>query len=269
MSVRYSAYVPCCNDAATIRAAVESVLAQTLLPAEVLVIDDASTDVSVAQLAGLDVRLIRHDRNLGRGAVRARAMAEAREEFVLCCDATNRLPPGFAAAAAPLFDAPRTAAAFGPLADPAPRGVAGRWRARHLFRQDEPAQRHAQALLSTYGTVVRRSAVAAVGDFNPALRATEDADLGRRLLAAGYEVVLAPELTVWSNTTNSVAKVLERYWRWNHAAAGRAALRGYPRHVWYSWRTMIAHDLRAGDWSAAAVSALCPHYCAARSLLAQ
>lgn len=267
--MRYSAYVPCCNDAATIRAAVESVLAQTLPPAEVLVVDDASTDASLAQLAGLDIRVIRHESNLGRGAVRARAMAEAREEFVLSCDATNRLPPGFAAAAAPLFAAERTAAAFGPLADPVPRGVASRWRARHLFRQDDQPGRHARALLSTYGTFVRRGAAASVGGFTPTLRATEDADLGRRLLAAGYDVVFAPELTVWSNTVNSAAKVLERYWRWNYAAAGRAVLRSYPRLVWYSWRTMIAQDLRAGDWPAAAVSALCPHYCAARSLFAR
>lgn len=265
--MRYSAYVPCCNDAATIRDAVASVLAQTLPPAEVLVIDDASTDTSLAQLDGLAVRVVRHERNLGRGAVRARAMAETREEFVLCCDATNRLPPGFAAAAAPLFAAERTAAAFGPLADPAPRGAASRWRARHLFRQDEPPRRHTRALLSTYGTVVRRAAAAAVGGFDAACRATEDADLGRRLLAAGFDVVLAPELTVWSNTANSAAKVLERYWRWNHAAAGRAALRGYPRHAWYAWRTMIPQDLRAGDWPAAALSAVCPHYCAVRSLL--
>ena len=89
------AYVPCFNDTATLRRSVESVLGQTVRPAEVLVVDDGSADDVTPALRGLDVRTIRHDRNLGRGAARARAMAELHQEFVLCCDAPNILAPTF------------------------------------------------------------------------------------------------------------------------------------------------------------------------------
>lgn len=267
--MRYSAYVPCYNNAASIRAAVESLLAQTLPPAEVFVVDDASTDGSLAQLDGLAVRVIRHEQNLGRGAVRARAMVEAREEFVLCCDATNRLPPGFVAAAAPLFADARVAAAFGPIVDLAPRGLVGRWRARHLFRQDHPVKRSHTALLSTYGAMLRRSATEAVGGFDPQLRATEDADLGHRLHADGFQVVFTPDLPTWCNTPNTAREAMERYWRWNHAPHGRATLRGYARAVWFSWRVMVANDLRAHDGAAALLSLWCPHYCALRTLFAK
>src|SRR5437879_5126856 len=89
------AYVPYFNNAATVRRAVESLIAQTVRPMEVVVIDDGSTDESTAALHGLDLRIVRHDRNLGRGAARARAMRELQQEFVVCCDATNVLEPTF------------------------------------------------------------------------------------------------------------------------------------------------------------------------------
>src|SRR2546421_1221721 len=89
------AYVPCFNNVDTVRDAVESLLAQTVAPCEVVVIDDGSTDMSATALRGLPARVVRHERNMGRGAARARAMRELEYEFVLCCDATNVLEPTF------------------------------------------------------------------------------------------------------------------------------------------------------------------------------
>jgi GT2 family glycosyltransferase len=256
-----SAYVPCYNNTATVRRAVEGVLAQTLAPVEVLVIDDGSTDGSCGQLVGLPVRIIRQDKNLGRGATRARAMREVAHEFVLCCDATNVLEPDFTARALRWMEAPRVAAVFGPMRDPAPRGVAGRWRARHLFKQDGPAQApNVRALLATGGTLLRKSAVESAGGFNPNLRQAEDADLGARLLAAGCDVVFAPDLATLCNVRNSLGEVLERYWRWNAAADKAVTWRSYAKNIGYSMKSMVLVDLRAGDWTATMISAACPHF---------
>ena len=123
VSLSLSAYVPCCNNRSTVRAAVESLAQQTVPPREILVVDDGSRDDSLAQLAGLPVRVVRHAENLGRGAVRATAMRELKTDLVLSLDATNRLPPDFAARALPWFADPRVAAVFGPICDPAPAGV--------------------------------------------------------------------------------------------------------------------------------------------------
>ena len=71
--MKVTVYVPCLNNRSTIRQAVSSVFEQTTRPAEVIVIDDGSTDGSTDRLAGLHVRVIRHEQNLGRGATRARA----------------------------------------------------------------------------------------------------------------------------------------------------------------------------------------------------
>jgi len=160
------------------------------------------------------------------------------------------------------------AAVFGPMRDPDPRGVAGRWRARHLFKQDGPAHiANVRALLATGGTLLRKSAVESAGGFNPNIRQAEDADLGARLLAAGCEVAFDPGLATLCNTRNSLGEVMERYWRWNFSTQTSVRFSEYLRQVWYSWCAMVSADLRTGDFPAAVISLICPHYCMARTLL--
>lgn len=260
-----SAYVPCFNNAATIRRAVESVLAQTVKVDEVLVIDDGSTDDSCARLAGLPVRLVRHEGNLGRGAARARAMQEARGEIVLSVDAGGMLPPSHLATALEWFDDARVAAVFARVEQEAQPGVAGRWRARHVFKTGQDMTTHRRAVLSTAGSIVRAASVRAVGGYAPGLRRAEDRDLGERLLAAGWDVVYDPRLTMIAIGEDTVSSALERYWRWNVAGKPGSASR-YFREVAYSMKVMARADLAHGDLGSAAVSLACPHYCLVRSM---
>jgi glycosyltransferase involved in cell wall biosynthesis len=256
----FSAYVPCYNNASTVGWALASLQAQTAPPAELFLVDDGSTDQSPAVAARQGVPVVAMGRNAGRGAVRARAMERARHELVLCCDATNELPAHFAAQALPWFDDPRVAAVYGPIRPGQVRSLADRWRARHLFKLGQPwAVRHG-APLSTWGCVLRRSAVLAVGNFDAALRHSEDAELGRRLLDAGFDVVFDPALHVTSTISNTPLGVLERYWRWHAGEREQVSLAGYARQVWYSLKVLACRDLASGDPLAVALSLACPHY---------
>jgi glycosyltransferase involved in cell wall biosynthesis len=262
-----SAYVPCYNAAATIRGAVESVLAQTFKPAEVLIVDDGSTDGSVDALRNLDVRIVAHPHNLGRGESRARAMSEAKHEYVLCCDATNVLEPEFVEKALPWFEDRQIAAVFGRITQPAAGNLAERWRGRHLFRVDVAQESRRQASLSTWGALVRASAVHHVGGYDRGLRHTEDRDLGGRLLASGFDVVFDPHLMVTSIAPNTLREVLERHWRWHAGANPAASWREYKKGIGYSVKCMARDDLRAGDPLSVPVSLLSPHYHFWRSFL--
>lgn len=255
-----SAYVPCYNNAATVGLALASLQAQWAPAEELVLIDDGSTDGSCAVAERLGVPVVTMGRNAGRGAVRARAMALARHELVLFCDATNQLPVPFAAQAVPWFANPMVAAVFGPIGQRDAHSLADRWRARHLFRFAEPlAVRHG-APLSSWGCVLRRSAVLAVGNFDPSLRHSEDADLGRRLLAAGFDVVFDPALKVISMISNTPLSVLERYWRWHAGVREHISLSSYARQVWYSLKVLAYRDLASGDPLAVPISLACPHY---------
>jgi glycosyltransferase involved in cell wall biosynthesis len=90
--------VPCYNSGATITRAMDSVAAQTSAPAEVIVMDDASTDDTADVLNGLasqswpfDVRLGRLPKNRGPGGAREAAWAMARPDtrYVAFLDADD------------------------------------------------------------------------------------------------------------------------------------------------------------------------------------
>ena len=253
--MRVSAYVPCYNASGTIRDAVRSVLNQTVPLDEVFVVDDGSIDGS-AEIPG--IRVVRIERNQGRGATRARAMREARYDLVLGCDATLKLSPSFLQSTLNWFKQDRVAAVFGEIRDESVALLANRWRNRHIFRADRIRGVQHFSSLITSCSIIRKSAAEAVGGFNPELRAGEDADLGDRLLRAGFDIVSDPEL--WASTTKkqSVWEVLERYARWNRS--GKFGLRDYLRQIVFSVKVMAREDLRANDPPSVLLSLLSPHY---------
>ena len=89
-----SVIIPCWNAEATLAEAIESALAQTVEPLEVLVVDEGSSDRSVAIAAsfGSPVRIL-HNTVGGPGAARQIGVNEARGEFIAFVDADDRLDP--------------------------------------------------------------------------------------------------------------------------------------------------------------------------------
>jgi cellulose synthase/poly-beta-1,6-N-acetylglucosamine synthase-like glycosyltransferase len=160
--------------------------------------------------------------------------------------------------ALPWFRSDRVAAVFGWVQDKAVSTVANRWRGRHLFQSELEHQVSHFAPFTTTCSLVRKSVVQQVGGFNAALRGGEDADLGQRLLGAGFDVVFDPKLFATTVANNSVMEVLERYARWN--SLERMTLRNYLRQVSYAVKVMAAMDLKAKDPLAAGISLLEPHY---------
>jgi glycosyltransferase involved in cell wall biosynthesis len=257
-----SAYIPCYNNAATLGLTIQGIQNQTHPVNELFVVDDGSTDNSADVAEGLGVRVIRMGKNQGRGAVRARAMEEARNEFVLCCDATNRLSPNFLETALKWFSNERLVGVYGRWVDRNARTAIDRWRARHLFQQEISLPVRHQSTLCTYGTVVRKSAVLRAGNYNRLLRHGEDFDLGIRLTAMG-DVVFDPALEVEPVTHNTLFQVMERFTRWNRASIRTYTLTHFIDTHILAWKIFIPRDLRKGDWPAALISAMLPYFAVA------
>jgi glycosyltransferase involved in cell wall biosynthesis len=86
--ISVTAVIPAYNEASRIGAAIESVLAQTYPAAEILVVDDGSSDDTAVVAAGYGVRVVRQS-NAGISAARNRAFDEARGDWIALLDADD------------------------------------------------------------------------------------------------------------------------------------------------------------------------------------
>jgi glycosyltransferase involved in cell wall biosynthesis len=95
---RVSVILPAYNAAASLPAALRSVLGQSLQEIEVIVADDGSCDGTAAVAAALAladprVRVLPGGRNQGAAAARNRAMAAARGDWLALLDADDGFAP--------------------------------------------------------------------------------------------------------------------------------------------------------------------------------
>jgi glycosyltransferase involved in cell wall biosynthesis len=180
-----SVVMPCHNAAATLAAAIASVLAQQLASFELIVVDDGSEDETTTLLDAIaDPRLIclRLPRRSGPSQARNVALAQARGDLVAYLDADNRWDPRFLAAmAARLQEDPGRQAAFCGqyLFHP---GATMPFAAR--LGAFNPALADNESIIDINCLVHRRTALATSGGFAPALRRLEDWDFVLRLTAA-------------------------------------------------------------------------------------
>ncbi len=259
MNDRVSAYIPCYNNARTIGLAIQGIQNQTRPVDEIFVIDDGSTDNSAAVVEGLGVRVIRMEQNQGRGAARACAMETAQNELVLCCDGTNRLSANFLETALKWFSNDQVLGVYGRFFDRQAKTAVDRWRARHLFQQDEIHVPKLRDNLSTYGAVLRKSGVLKVGNYDTRLRHGEDYELGIRLLKTG-DVIFDPALEIEPVISNTLFQVMERFSRWSRATIKTYTLNSFLNSHILAWRILIPKDLEKGDWPAALISATLPYF---------
>ncbi len=95
-----SVVVPCYNEQATLRSCVQDLLKiqDADLALEIIIVDDGSTDGCIAIAEALsaehdEVRLLRHERNMGKGAVLRTGFGQATGEFVAVQDADLEYEP--------------------------------------------------------------------------------------------------------------------------------------------------------------------------------
>jgi glycosyltransferase involved in cell wall biosynthesis len=92
-----SVIVPVCNESATVAEIIRRVRAASVpLAVDVTVVDDASTDGTDKVLAALDdpvVRVVTHERNMGKGAAIRTALSHAHGDLVLIQDADLEYDP--------------------------------------------------------------------------------------------------------------------------------------------------------------------------------
>jgi glycosyltransferase involved in cell wall biosynthesis len=236
---RVTVIVPAHNSAGLLEQALRSVMAQGYRDWEAIVVDDASSDDTLARAQGLgDPRItaLRSEANLGPAGARNLAAQHARGELVALLDADDWWLPEYLERQVGRHDAARAQGVDVGVVGCDARlvGPDGREQA-HTFRSQLPPhdpptlERLLRGNFLFVSSLFPRAAAEEVGWFSTDLFGTEDHDLWIRILETGRAAVLGDDvLAVYRVAAGSVSANLARMagssQRTLHRALGRGRL---------------------------------------------
>jgi glycosyltransferase involved in cell wall biosynthesis len=191
-----SVIVPAYQRSAVLPRAIASARAQRLPAAEVIVVDDGSTDATARVARALGARVVRHEHNRGTAAARNTGVRAATQPWLALLDSDDEWLPDHLAAAWHLHGEHVLVATSalrwdGTQGRHGVHGPAGRTPV--VLRSPSPLVFPGNFLPAS-GILVRRDVVLAVGGFRPP-DAVEDLDLWLRVLERGTGVA-TPAVTV-------------------------------------------------------------------------
>lgn len=203
LPITISVVVPCHNAAPFLARTLAAIVAQSWRELEIVLVDDGSTDDSVAvALATGDerLRIIRQEASGGPSGPRNRAIAEARGRYIFFCDADDVMHPGKIERQVRVFEQhPAVALVFtdfevidadGQVLEPSfiaqydtlKRIVAAGPGPDGGLRREQLLDGLLRAnFIGTSGVAVRKAVLDDVGVFDPSLASSEDLDLWLRI----------------------------------------------------------------------------------------
>jgi glycosyltransferase involved in cell wall biosynthesis len=196
---RIAVVIPLFNGARYIRLAIESALNQSLSPAQIIVVDDGSTDNGtriVERLARDHPITLLRKRNGGQGSARNHGIANCTSEFIALLDQDDVWYRDHLAALTEPFHQPRAGQlgwVYSDVDDVDEQGNLVACSAlRRLHEVPHPKRSLENCLAADMhvlpsASLIAREAFVSVGGFDERLRGYEDDDLFLRIFRAGYE----------------------------------------------------------------------------------
>ena len=204
--MKISVIIPVYNGAAHVPHAVRSVLDQTALPLEIIIVDDGSTDgsdevIRQAAIASPVPIVIISQANSGQSAARNAAAAIASGELLAFLDQDDLWRPTHLERMAAHFDAEDSADLGWLYGDFDEIDGEGRLVTRNFMeavgvagpRMTVVSIIHRDCMIIPSASLIRASAYAQVGGFDPQLQGYEDDDLFYRMFRAGWLSTFMPE----------------------------------------------------------------------------
>src|SRR5688572_4409808 len=213
--------VPAFNEGASLADTLISLLTQTVAPAEILVVDDCSTDDTADVAARLGVTVLRPPANTGsKAGAQSFALGQVKTAFVMAIDADTTLAPEAIARLLPAFDDPDVVAACGSVI---PRRVRSVWeRGRYIeylfaftFYKRVQEAWGAPLIASGCFSIYRADALRAVGGWRTRTLA-EDMDLTWSFYEVGWKVRFIPEAVSYPLEPHNWHFLSRQLKRWSH-----------------------------------------------------
>jgi poly-beta-1,6-N-acetyl-D-glucosamine synthase len=256
--------VPVHDEEAVIESALRSLLALEYDAFHVLVVDDGSTDRTLARARAFEgrygatsVRVV-SKANGGKASALNTGIALARTPFVLCMDGDSRLDPATLRHALPHFADARVGAVAGNVKVVNRNNVWTRLQALEYIEGLNLARR-AQGFLRVVNIVpgpigiFRRDVLTRVGGYDTDTFA-EDADLTLKILTAGWHIAYEERAIAWTEAPESLLDLIKQRYRWTRgilqALRKHTAWLASPRAGLAIWLSLLVMMFEALIWPA-------------------
>lgn len=211
--------IPVYNEATTIGPTLESILAQSLRPRQVIVVDDKSTDATLAALEPYKARgvmVVEQPANGGKARAIEAGLAHVTTDLVAFIDADSIVHPDYAQHIVWTFRDPEVAAAAGALESIPHTWVTASRQIEYMMSMgiDREAESRMNALFvlpgasATYRTHVLRE----MGFEHDTIG--EDLDITFRMHKAGHKMVLNRKARVHTSDPPTLAAYAKQLRRW-------------------------------------------------------
>lgn len=209
-----SLIVPCYNAAKTLRLCLESALAQTRPPDEIVVVDDAGTDGSAAIAVELGCRVVRLPDNRGVSAARNAGVANTTGDVIFFLDSDVALRPDAVAGALDILERDPGVGCVHGVYDTEPLIDDGPVEWYRLLHQVHWRRRHLGEVNSVVFALaaIRREVLLAAGELDEGLRDCEDVEYSSRL-AVRTRIVLTDTVVGRHDEGHRLLPVLSEQWR--------------------------------------------------------
>jgi GT2 family glycosyltransferase len=238
-----SVVIPAHNRARLVERALVSVYAQRpSRAAEVIVVDDGSTDATAAVAERCGARVVRLERNGGAAAARNAGVQAATQPWIALLDSDDEWLPHLLASLWPLRgDHDLISGSSLNLADePGGDRIGGAPVRAPMVLRSPAALVFPHNFIASSGVVVRRDAMLAVGGYRTDLRYAEDFDLWLRVLERGTGVVSPAVVSLYHSHGGQKSRHAE-----GPRAAQRTAIASRAGAAW--WRPGLLERRIATD----------------------
>ena len=250
--------VPCYNGEKFISENISSILSQTRIPDEILVIDDGCTDRTPEIVKGFrEVKLIQHMSNKGLAASRNTALRNASGDVLVYLDADTRAHSKLLETLLQGYYADEIAGVGGrgieATASSTEEGVNdiyNLWRYLHASQGFGDLSIKGVSMLWGLCSSYRKKVLEQVGGFDPIYKTNgEDVDIGIKINKLGLKLVYLPEAIVYHNRNDnfdSLKEMITRWYFWGYTAKKRnndPAFLPYLRIILFNFIKNIIFDL--------------------------
>ncbi len=220
MKSKISFYIPAFNSENTIVASIKSIYEQTILPDEVIVVDDCSSDNTnnLIKTNFPEIKLIENKKNMGLGYSRNTAIKNCENELIASIDSDVELNKNWIENLLNEFENKNNVMCGGKMTEKFIRNKVNKWRSKYYSQNWGQKKIVNPAFLFGCNTIILKSKWKSVHGYDDKLFTNgEDIDFSSKIknMEESNNIIYQPAAECYHLQDDNISSLSKRVWRYH------------------------------------------------------